>query len=207
MMVWLLLGFCYLLGSLSGSLLLGKYRGVDIRTLGSGNAGGTNAFRTQGLRFAFGVVLIDVGKGVLAAYVAQTLFGDQHGAVYLAVFIAVVGHIWPIFHGFRGGKGAATLVGGLCLAWPQSLILLFAVWCFNLMLTGYVGLSTVLAALSLVFSAYLFDVDATQWQFAVASAMLLTYSHRSNLLRTWQGKESRFEKARILGRLFFPKRG
>lgn len=207
MSVWLLLGICYVLGSVSGSLLLGKFRGVDIRNLGSGNAGGTNAFRTQGLRFALGVVVIDVGKGILAAYLAQTLFGVAHGAVYLAVFITVVGHIWPILHGFRGGKGAATLVGGLCVVWPQALILLFAVWLMNMMLTGYVGLSTVLAALSLVVSAYLFDGDATQWQFALACALLLTYSHRSNLLRTWQGKESRFEKARILGRLFFPKRG
>ena len=207
MTVWLLLAFCYVLGSLSGSLILGKLRGVDIRNMGSGNAGGTNAFRTQGYKFALGVVIIDVGKGLLAAYVAQKLFGNQHGAVYLAVFAAVVGHIWPVFHGFRGGKGAATLVGGLCLVWPQALILLFTVWLLNLMLTGYVGLSTVLAALSLVLSAYLFKGDSVQWQFAIASAILLTYSHRSNLQRTWQGNESRFEKARVLGRLIFPNRG
>jgi glycerol-3-phosphate acyltransferase PlsY len=207
MAIWLLLLISYLLGSVSGSLLLGKFRGVDIRELGSGNAGGTNALRTQGAKFAFGVVLIDVGKGLLVAYLAQRLFGLQHDAVFLVVFAAVVGHIWPIFHGFRGGKGAATLVGGLILAWPQSLILLFSVWFLSLMLTGYVGLSTVLAALSLVLSAYLFHSDAVQWQFAIASAILLTYSHRSNLQRTWQGNESRFEKARVLGRLIFPNRG
>ena len=207
MTVWLLLAFCYVLGSLSGSLILGKLRGVDIRNMGSGNAGGTNAFRTQGYKFALGVVIIDVGKGLLAAYVAQKLFGNQHGAVYLAIFAAVLGHIWPVLHGFRGGKGAATLVGGLRLVWPQALILLFTVWFFNLMLSGYVGLSTVLAALSLVLSAYLFQGDSVQWQFAIASAILLTYSHRSNLQRTWQGNESRFEKARVLGRLIFPNRG
>jgi glycerol-3-phosphate acyltransferase PlsY len=207
MATWLLVLCCYFLGSLSGSLLLGKWRGVDIRHLGSGNAGGTNAFRTQGVRFALGVVIIDIGKGLLAAFLAQRLFGFQHDAVFLAVFAAIVGHIWPVFHGFRGGKGAATLVGGLILAWPQALLVLLVVWVFCLMLSGYVGLSTVIAAVSLLVSAYLFHADWAHWEFAVACAVLITYSHRSNLQRVWQGDESRFEKARVLGRLIFPKRG
>ena len=207
MTIWLLLLFSYLLGSLSGSLLLGKLRGVDIRQLGSGNAGGTNAFRTQGIKFALGVVVIDVGKGLLAAYTAQQLVGQQHEAVLLAVFAAIVGHIWPVFHSFRGGKGAATLVGGLILAWPQALLVLLAVWFFCLILSGYVGLSTILAAISLLVSAYVFHADWAHWEFAIACTVLITYSHRSNLQRQWQGNESRFEKARVLGRLIFPKRG
>lgn len=207
MTIWLLLLSSYLLGSLSGSLLLGKLRGVDIRQLGSGNAGGTNAFRTQGIKFALGVVMIDVGKGLLAAFIAQQFFGLQHDAVLLAVFAAIVGHIWPVFHGFRGGKGAATLVGGLILAWPQALLVLLVVWVFCLILSGYVGISTVLATMSLLASAYVFHADWSHWEFAIASALLIAYSHRSNLQRLWQGNESRFEKARVLGRLIFPKRG
>jgi len=197
----------YLLGSLSGSLLLGKLRGVDIRTLGSGNAGGTNALRTQGPLFAAGVVLIDVGKGVCAAVLAEWLLPGKAPVALAAVFAAVIGHIWPVFHAFRGGKGAATLVGGLLIVWPQALALLLAVWFVCLLLTGYVGLSTVLAALSLLFSAYWFKVDAGVWLFAVASAALLAYSHRSNLRRLRAGTEPRFEKARILGRLFSGSRG
>ncbi len=206
-MFLLLIVLSYLLGSLSGSLWVGKLYNVDIRTQGSGNAGGTNAFRTQGLKFALAVVVIDIGKGLLAAYLAHWMLPTTNFAPFAAVFAAVVGHIWPIFHGFRGGKGAATLVGGLILIWPQALAVLIGVWLLCLLLSGYVGLSTVLAACSLVFSAYLFDGSVTHWPFAIGSAMLLTFSHRSNLQRLRQGTESRFEKARILGRLLFPHRG
>lgn len=206
-MLWLLIACAYLLGSLSGSLWVGKLYAVDIRTQGSGNAGGTNAFRTQGAKFALVVVIIDVGKGLLAAYLAQRLLPANTYAPFVALFAAVIGHIWPIFHGFRGGKGAATLVGGLILIWPQSLAILFAVWLLCLLFTGYVGLSTVLAANSLVLSAYVFNGSVTHWLFAIGTALLLTFSHRSNLQRLAQGTESRFEKARILGRLLFSRRG
>lgn len=197
----------YLLGSLSGSLLLGRLRGVDIRTLGSGNAGGTNAFRTQGALFAAGVVLIDIGKGVCAALLAAWLVPGNAPMALAAVFAAVIGHIWPVFHGFRGGKGAATVVGGLIMVWPQALMLLLGVWIVCLLLTGYVGLSTVLAALSLLLSAYWFEDTAAHTLFAMASAALLTFSHRSNLRRMLQGTEPRFEKARVLGRLISGSRG
>lgn len=206
-MLWLLIAAAYLLGSVSGSLWVGKLRGVDIRNLGSGNAGGTNALRTQGVAFALGVVLIDVGKGLLAAWLAQHFLPENNIAAMACVFAAVVGHIWPLWHGFRGGKGAATLVGGLILVWPQALMLLFAVWILCLLLTGYVGLSTVLAAISLLLSAAWSGADAGMWCFAAASAVLLTYSHRSNLQRLRAGTENRFEKARVLGRLLSGRRG
>src|SRR4249920_1314043 len=93
----LMLLLAYVLGSLSGSLLLGRFRGVDIRTQGRGNAGGTNALRTQGWRFALGVVLIDVGKGALAAWLTlRVLGGDPHWPVYAAIIAAVIGHVWPV---------------------------------------------------------------------------------------------------------------
>ena len=92
----------YLLGSLSGSLLLGRFRGVDIRTQGSGNAGGTNALRTQGWKFAIGVVLIDVGKGALAVWLTRRMLGDDpQWPIYATIMAAVIGHVWPVFHGFR----------------------------------------------------------------------------------------------------------
>lgn len=206
-MIGIILLLCYVLGSISGSLLLGRFRGVDIRTLGSGNAGGTNALRTQGKAFAFGVVLIDVGKGALAVVLARYFFPGDMAVALGAVMMAVMGHIWPLFYDFRGGKGAATLVGGLMLAWPLALLPLLSVWVLCLLLTGYVGLSTVLAAISLLFSAYWWHVELVTWVFAVLFAVLITYSHRSNLQRLRDGTESRFEKARVLGRLFFGQRG
>jgi glycerol-3-phosphate acyltransferase PlsY len=93
------------------------------------------------------------------------------------------------------------------MVWPQALVLLFAVWILCLLLTGYVGLSTVLAAISLLASAAWSGADAGVWWFAAASAVLLTFSHRSNLQRLHAGTENRFEKARLLGRLFSGRRG
>ncbi len=197
-----LLVLAYLLGSLSGSLLLGRLRGVDIRTLGSGNAGGTNALRTQGWRFALGTVLIDIGKGALATWLAAHWMPDSTRvwAEYLAALAAVAGHVWPLFHGFRGGKGAATLVGALAVAWPGALPVILAVWLLCLLSTGYVGLSTMLAALSLPLVALLAWPDAIRLGFAVVVAVLVVYTHRANLARLRAGTESRFERLRVLRR-------
>lgn len=192
----------YLLGSLSGSLLLGKLRGVDIRTQGSGNAGGTNAFRTQGAMFALGAVAIDIGKGALAAWLALR-FADAGSVAWLpyaAAFAAAIGHVWPIWHGFRGGKGAATVIGGISVLWPAAVPVLFAVWICVLILSGYVGLSTMLAGLSLAVLAVAMQVDQTRLIFAAATALLLLFTHRANIARLRAGNESRFEKARLLHR-------
>ncbi|MDI1254115.1 glycerol-3-phosphate 1-O-acyltransferase PlsY [Thermomonas sp.] len=201
-----LLLVAYLLGSVSGSLVLGRMRGVDIRMLGSGNAGGTNAMRTQGWKFALGVALIDVGKGMLATWFAQRwaplgapLSVTTHG--YLAAGLAVVGHVWPLWHGFRGGKGAATLIGGLLVLWPWSLPLLLLVWGSVLVTTGYVGLSTVLAMASLPLWAWWSDAGPNRMWFAIAAALFIAFTHRSNLQRLRNGSESRFARARLLYRL------
>jgi glycerol-3-phosphate acyltransferase PlsY len=192
----------YLLGSVSGSLLLGRLRGVDIRTQGSGNAGGTNALRTQGWKFALGTVLIDLGKGALAVWLAQNVFIPAPVWLpYAALFAAILGHVWPLFHGFRGGKGAGTLVGGLILLWPFALLPVLSLWLLCLGLSGYVGLATVLAALSLPLTALATAADSPRWLFAVATALLIVYTHRGNLARLRAGNENRFEKARLLHRL------
>ena len=202
----LLLLCAYLLGSVSGSLLLGRLRGVDIRRHGSGNAGGTNALRTLGWRFALGVVAIDVGKGALAAWLAlrfaplgQALDVTAHG--YAAAACAVVGHVWPLWHGFRGGKGAATAVGGLLMLWPWSIGVLLPVWMLVLVATGYVGLSTVLAALALPMLAWGSDAEPARLWFSMFAALFIAFTHRANLQRLRQGTESRFERARLLHRL------
>ena len=202
----LLLLAAYLLGSISGSLLLGRFRGVDIRQHGSGNAGGTNALRTQGWKFAIGVVVIDIAKGALAAWLAlrfapvgTALSVTAHG--YLAAVLAVVGHVWPLWHGFRGGKGAATGVGGLLVLWPWAVPLLLATWGVMLISTGYVGLATVIGGLSLPLWAWVFGAGPERMWFSIGMALFIAFTHRGNLQRLWQGKESRFERARLLYRL------
>ena len=200
-----LIACAYLLGSLSGSLLLGRLRGVDIRTQGSGNAGGTNALRTQGWKFALGVVLVDIGKGALAAWLALR-FAPTAAALpplsiaYLAVLVAAIGHVWPIWHGFRGGKGVGTLLGGLLVVWPAAVPWLLLAWLLVLVGTGYVGLSSVIAVACLVPLALINNAGIERLLFASAAALLVLYTHRGNLQRLRAGSEPRFERVRLLRR-------
>ncbi|MBB5209698.1 glycerol-3-phosphate 1-O-acyltransferase PlsY [Chiayiivirga flava] len=198
----------YLIGSVSGSLWLGRFVGVDIRQRGSGNAGGTNALRTLGWKFAFGVVVIDIGKGALAAWAGVALHDADaplraSAQGFACVLAAAAGHVWPLYHGFRGGKGAATLVGGLFVLWPAATPLLFAAWLLVLTATGYVGLATVCAGALLVPAALFVAADArpATLAFAVLAAAFLLFTHRGNLARLRAGTEHRFERARVWSRL------
>jgi glycerol-3-phosphate acyltransferase PlsY len=196
----------YLLGSVSGSLMVGKLKKVDIREQGSGNAGGTNAFRTQGLVFALAVVIIDIGKGFLAAWWIPTLeFGNSQGILepgFLIVacgFAAVVGHCFPVWHGFRGGKGAGAAVGVLIAVEPWLLVPLLVTWLLTLVLTGYVGLSTVLAGFSLVPAAWWINNQALMG-FSVVLAVFLLFTHRANMRNLRDGTENRFERIHLFSR-------
>jgi len=193
----------YLLGSLSGSLLLGRLRGVDIRQSGSGNAGGTNAFRTQGWRFAVGVVLIDLGKGVIAAGCLPGWLASapaNAGLAGAAGVAAIVGHLYPVFFRFRGGKGAATLAGALLVLAPQALAIMLAGWLLVILLTGYVGLATVVVVLVNIFVLnHLAPVQSASAfaGFGVVSAVLVVFAHRGNIQRLIRGKEPCFERAKL----------
>jgi len=188
----------YLLGSVSGSLVLGRLRQVDIRTMGSGNAGGTNALRSVGFWFALGVIVIDVGKGWLAAGVLPGLIGAESASASLYCgFAAVFGHCYPIWHGFRGGKGAATLIGTLAGINPWLILPMLGSWLLTLVLTGYVGLATVASGFSLIpAAAYLGGPPGVVIYTAVA-ACFMAFTHRSNFRNLAAGTEHRFEKARI----------
>ena len=196
----------YLLGSVSGSLLLGRLKKIDIRGQGSGNAGGTNAFRTQGLVFALGVVMIDVGKGFIAAWwIAAIDFGwapltlEPDLVMMFCGFAAVLGHCFPVWHGFRGGKGAATAVGALIVIEPWLLLPLIITWLITLIMTGYVGLSTVFAGLSLIPAAWSMNNNALM-VFSAALAIFLLFTHRVNMQRLRKGTEYRFERIHIFSR-------
>lgn len=200
----------YLIGSLSGSLLLGRFVGVDIRNRGSGNAGGTNAFRTLGWKFALGVVAIDIGKGALAGGIGLASHGvsspfsaQAQGLACIAA--AVLGHTWPVFFGFRGGKGAATLTGGIAALWPFALLPLLVAWLLVLTTTGYVGLSTICAGLALPVLAWwqgAISFSDPRLAFALFAAAFLLFTHRENLQRLVRGNESRFERVRVWKRWF-----
>lgn len=193
----------YLLGSISGSLVLGKFRGVDIRTSGSGNAGGTNALRTMGLGFALGVVLIDVGKGWLAVVWAAHLhlLGSDallQYSIYSCGFAAILGHMYPVFFAFRGGKGAGTYLGTLISISPLGLLAVLGCWLVVALATGFVGLSTVVAVASGAVLIPLLEGAGTNLiVYLVACAAIIAFAHRENFKRMAAGNENRFEKLMI----------
>jgi glycerol-3-phosphate acyltransferase PlsY len=199
----------YLIGSLMGSMIVGRLKGgVDIRTMGSGNAGGTNALRTQGLAFALGVVIIDVGKGALGAGLVPALdlpfvpTDPSISRTWLMLACAaatVVGHVWPVWHRFRGGKGAATLVGTLTVVGPSLILPAFVVFALVLTLSGYVGLSTMAAAVTLPVWVAMMRLPADQplFVYCVLMAGFIIYCHRSNIQRMRDGDENRNPKVML----------
>ena len=198
----------YLIGSTSGSILLGKLKGVDIRNMGSGNAGGTNAFRTQGASFAAGVLGIDILKGFISAkfisamnlpiFSSSTV--DPNLLIILCGVAAVLGHVYPLYHGFRGGKGGGAAVGMVfALSW-SSISLAILLWMIILVLTGYVGFGTMLGSISLIYFAHYFKDTINNpyfLPFTVFLSFFIIYTHRSNIKRMLDGTENRFEKAMI----------
>jgi len=193
----------YLLGSMLGSLIIGKMRGgVDIRKLGSGNAGGTNALRTQGLWFALWVMVIDVGKGWIATAILPSLALFSTAAIanesqllaWTSIACAaavVVGHVYPIWFGFRGGKGAATLIGVVLGLNAFAAVPTMLVWLIVLVLTGYVGLATMVAALAFPFYAAWVLHSEPLLIFGIAMSLFVIFTHRSNIARMYAGTESR----------------
>ena len=201
------LALSYLLGSLSGSLIVGRLRGVDIRTLGSGNAGATNALRTQGKIFAAATVLIDAGKGAFAALVIAKLSPERPEAAFACTLSAVLGHCFPIFFGFRGGKGAGTAFGAMLALIPFTALIAIAAWLTSLISTGYVGLSTVIAALTAgVALLTITPLPMPAQLYAEATFLLIALLHHGNIRRLIAGTESRFEKIWLLQRFFARRR-
>jgi acyl phosphate:glycerol-3-phosphate acyltransferase len=201
----------YLLGSIVGSLLIGRLRGgVDIREQGSGNAGGTNALRTQGKAFAFWVLLIDIGKG----WIATGLLAAAHlpgigppplpwrvWSVAACGIAVMLGHVYPLWHGFRGGKGVATLVGAVLGASPLLLVPMLAVWLLAVVLFGFIGLASILGAMAFAVAAAASSAEARipLLTFAVLSAVLIAFTHRTNIARMLAGTEPRARRLWLLG--------
>jgi glycerol-3-phosphate acyltransferase PlsY len=199
----------YFIGSLMGAMIMGKLRGgVDIRTMGSGNAGGTNALRTQGVLFALGVVVVDIGKGVVGAGVIPMLdipfvpTDPDISRAWLTISCAaaaVFGHVWPIYHAFRGGKGGATLVGTLVILAPQLILIVLLVFAAVLVSFGYVGLATMSAATSLPIWLAITRLPEDQPLFIYLTVMAacVIYWHRSNIGRMFAGNENRNVKVML----------
>jgi len=202
----------YFLGSIMGSLVIGRLRGgVDIRTMGSGNAGGTNALRTQGWAFALGVIVIDLGKGAVAAgivpglslpFIAEDPYISRTWLTLCCAAAAVLGHVWPIGQHFKGGKGAATLIGTLTVIAPGLVLPALLVWASFLVFIGYVGLATMAASTAVPIYLLLtrFPDDQPLTLYAVLLAVFMIFTHRSNIQRMRDGSEPRNTRVMIFSR-------
>jgi acyl phosphate:glycerol-3-phosphate acyltransferase len=194
----------YLLGTLLGSLILGRLRGIDIRSMGSGNAGATNALRTQGKLFGILVLIIDIAKGMIAVRWLPMALLPGVGIdpdlprewLTLACGLAViVGHVYPVWFSFRGGKGAATVVGVVAALELRLLVPMLLCWFAVLLLTGYVSLATMLAGVALIAAVYVLEPNnAPLLIFCWLVTAFVIYTHRSNIVRMRSGQENRVRR-------------
>ncbi len=206
----------YLLGSFPSAIVIGRvWFGRDPRKEGSGNSGGTNAFRVFGWKAGLAVALLDVSKGAAAASLVSRLadpaFLPVDGAVLLCGLAAVIGHVWTIFAGFKGGKGVATAAGAVLVFAPPAFAVALAAFALVLLSTGIVSLSSMAAAASFsatVIVSAIAGVPTSSWLlgFALVATPFIVFTHRTNIGRLIQGDEKRFEKVALLRRLFRARR-
>ena len=198
----------YLLGSIPSAVWIGKrYYGVDIREHGSKNAGTTNMLRVLGRRAALPVFAIDFIKGFVAVTIVSLLKYDPNittpwvtNLKILATVFVVLGHIFPVFANFKGGKGVATLVGAMTGIHPTIMLLCFGVWFIIFMISHYVSLASMIAGCCFpvfvgIFSHTAYkrygDISWTFIAFSVLVALLLIWTHRKNIERLRNGSESK----------------
>lgn len=187
----------YLLGSISSSVLIARwFAGIDIREYGSGNAGATNTLRVLGPRAALLVLAADIAKGLVAIAVAVGLAPDQKALWALAGLCAIIGHNWPVFFGFRGGRGIATAIGVLVTLVPVPALLAGLCALIALAAFRYVSVASLLfTALTAVFTIVLRYSPADIW-FSIAVAALAVWRHRDNIGRLLRGEEHRLGRGK-----------
>jgi glycerol-3-phosphate acyltransferase PlsY len=181
----------YLIGSVPFAFILARrWGGADLRLLGSGNLGAANVLRTAGLRAGVVVALLDVAKGVASVLLAQRL-ANGGAAPAAAGLAAVVGHVYPIWLGFRGGKGVATACGAFAMLTPAALVPALGIFVATVWATRYVSVGSVLASAALPPIAYALDSPAAAVVAAIGAGALIVFRHRSNLRRVRLGTERR----------------
>ncbi len=196
----LLIIFAYLLGSLPTAVWLGKWlRNIDVREHGSGNAGATNAMRVLGPRIGLVVLLIDALKAIAAVSLSWWMQGSFTSPDLFVIFqillgaVAITGHVFPIFASFKGGKGIASLVGIIIVLLPEAFLISLGIFLVVFLLTRYVSLGSLIAAIALPFIVILIKEVTLlpKIVFAVSIALFVPVTHKNNIRRLLQGKENR----------------
>lgn len=199
--------FAYLLGSLNSALVICRIvKGEDIRKFGSNNAGLTNVLRVYGKGLALAVLLCDLFKGIIAVTFSRIvvvnlmgieIFGDGNFVMYFAAFCAMMGHIFPLYYGFKGGKGVLVAATSLLAIDPLSFVCAIAVFAVVVYFSKYVSLASIVASMSFaVFTLlwqYLRGIDTFAINAGVVYVMaaIITYKHKPNLARLDSGTENK----------------
>ena len=199
----------YLAGSFPTSIIVARlFKGIDIRDHGSGNAGATNVFRIVGWQAALIVVIVDIGKGTLATVLISQLRLGTTPDIYPSLFqifagvSAIIGHSYPIFAGFRGGKGVATGAGMVMGLFPLIFLICLAVFIIIVMLTGLVSLASMTAAVTLPICVYLIlgVADLPLIIFSIVIPLFIIYTHRENIQRLIKGEEKSLDNLKIFNK-------
>lgn len=181
----------YLLGSIPMAFIIAKlWGGIDIREHGSGNVGATNVYRTVGKLAGLAAFLLDAGKGLAAVLVAASIFPEAALPGKLVACIGVVaGHNWPVFLGFRGGKGMATMIGGFIGIAPWVVLSCILIWLLVIAVSKYVSLGSIIAAAGIPLFMWLYGRGAVLVVFGALLGTLAILRHRSNIKRLLAGTE------------------
>ncbi len=197
----------YLLGSIPTGYLVARARGIDIRSVGSGNIGATNVFRILGKSAGIFVLLVDFLKGFLACWMVARIAGQFFESTpsqkdYLALtsgLAAILGHNYTCWLKFKGGKGIATSAGVLAALFPKVFLIGLALWLLVFLVSRYVSLASIVAAASLPVSAWLTGSSPVMIGVAFFMGALAVYKHKSNIQRLMNGTESRIGKKKEAG--------
>jgi len=180
----------YLAGSVPFAFLLARRRGVDLRRTGSGNVGAANVLRTSGVPNAVAAMCLDAAKGAFAVLVAQRL-SDGSVAPVAGGLASVIGHTYPVWLGFRGGKGVATAAGVFVVLAPMAVAIAGAVFALAVWVTRYISVGSMTAAVTLAVTAAAADVSLAVAVGAAVTAAIIVHRHRGNLGRLLSGTERR----------------
>lgn len=190
----LALVLAYLLGSIPFALIAGKLHGVDLREAGSGNLGATNVFRTLGRTAGVAVMVLDIAKGAAAVLVAVALTNNPWPLA--AAALAILGHVFPVWTHFKGGKGVAVGAGAMIGLVPSASGVLLVLWILLVVFTRYVSVASIVAALAAAPLAYVFGAPWSYVVFIALAGVFVIYKHRENIVRLVHGDESRIQFGR-----------
>ncbi|MGI6331896.1 MAG: glycerol-3-phosphate 1-O-acyltransferase PlsY [Zhaonellaceae bacterium] len=180
----------YIIGSIPFALIVGKkIGGIDVRNYGSGNLGGTNAFRILGWKVGVPVIVADILKGMLATYLGLRLGGETLGI--LAGIAAAVGHCYPLFANFKGGKGVAVGAGIFLIVAPKVILLAAVMFLLTLFIFRYVSLSSIVGALTVGLLTFVYDQSLFLTTLSWLLVIFVIYRHRSNIKRILNGTENK----------------